>query len=165
VCDNTTLNVGSQCPTLNVVFFLRCTFRTVGIISWVKQKLKKFVMLWIKEGARSFTNLNDTLFNLIASDFVEKTASATSCADLLRNEKGVKSWNRTENKTPPAREFFLEWERIFFRILCLFLFTAFVIYWWKKIRWKLLCRDFDYLVQRTLVVIIFHLNFLIKLSK
>jgi hypothetical protein len=21
VCDNTTLNVGSQCPTLNVVFF------------------------------------------------------------------------------------------------------------------------------------------------
>jgi hypothetical protein len=54
--------------------------------------LKKFVRWGIKEGARTnLTNLRDTLSNPIASDFIEKTASATSCADTLRNEKGVKS--------------------------------------------------------------------------
>jgi hypothetical protein len=48
-------------------------------MSRVKQKLKKFVMWGIKEGARSLTNLRDTLSKPIASDFIEKPPR-----DLLR---------------------------------------------------------------------------------
>jgi hypothetical protein len=83
-------------------YIISLTFQSAGNMSRVKQKLKKFLMWGIKEGARSLTNLRDTLFNPIASDVIEKTASAASCADTLWNEKGVKSWNRTENATPPA---------------------------------------------------------------
>jgi hypothetical protein len=78
------------------------TFQSAGNMSWRKQKFKKIVMWGIKEGARSLTNQRDTLSNPIALDFIEKTASAASCADTLWNEKGVKLWNRTENVTPLA---------------------------------------------------------------
>jgi hypothetical protein len=55
------------------------TLKAAGNMSRVERKLKKLVMRGIKEGARSLTNLRYTLSNPIASDFIEKAASATSC--------------------------------------------------------------------------------------